>query len=160
MSFVRRLLPVWVTTVIFDGLCASLLGIIGYESTFARVWQGVASTVIGPERAIDRGVGPVLIGLMLHAGVALLWSAVFVAVATSWSGLRARLASPTGALLVAVAYGPLVWLAMSWVIIPIVAGRLPTITVRWWVQVFAHIPFVAWPIVGMTRRAFRSEPAG
>jgi len=36
---------------------------------------------------------------------------------------------------------------MSLVVIPILAHRPPSITVRWWIQWFGHIFFVGIPIV-------------
>jgi uncharacterized membrane protein YagU involved in acid resistance len=43
-------------------------------------------------------------------------------------------------------YGPLVWMTMSLVVIPLLVHRPPAITTRWWIQLFGHIPFVGLPI--------------
>jgi hypothetical protein len=40
---------------------------------------------------------------------------------------------------------------MSLVVIPLLVHRPPTISYRWWVQFFGHIPFVAIPIVASAR---------
>jgi hypothetical protein len=61
-------------------------------------------------------------------------------------------ASPGGALLVATVYGPIIWLVMSLGLIPLLTGRAPTLSYRWWVQVFAHIPFVTLPLVFTARQ--------
>ena len=42
---------------------------------------------------------------------------------------------------------------MSLVVIPLLLHRPPSFTIRWWVQFFGHIPFVALPIVTMIGRA-------
>jgi hypothetical protein len=46
---------------------------------------------------------------------------------------------------------------MSLVVIPLASGRPPSITVRWWIQLFAHIPFVALPIVTVAGRGLNAQ---
>ena len=59
----------------------------------------------------------------------------------------------------AVAYGPIIWLVMSLAVIPLATGRPAAITFRWWVQVFAHVPFVTLPLVfTAARRALGRGP--
>ena len=146
-----RLVPTWLVTAAIDGLFASALVVFAYHSTFTRLWQGVASTVLGPA-AFQGGARTVLLGIVMHFGVALFWSAVFLLLFDSWPWLRRVVATPGGITAVAVVYGPLIWLVMSLAVIPMLTGRPPTFAVRWWVQLFGHIPFVALPIVAMTRR--------
>jgi hypothetical protein len=150
---VRAVLVTWLVTAAWDFLCASALGVFAYGSTFNRFWQGVASVALGPA-ALGMGVRAVAAGLMLHLLVALGWSAVFV-LALAWSpALRRMLARPVTALGVAAVYGPVIWLVMSLAVIPSATGRLPAFGVRWWVQLFAHVPFVALPLVFTARRTF------
>lgn len=149
--FVLELLPVWLVTAVWDGICATALGVLAYGSTAAGVWRGVASTVLGAP-ALTGGAGATAVGLGLHTMVALTWSAVFVAAARMWPALRRTLHGPAGALAVAAVYGPLIWLVMSLVVIPIATGRPPRIGPRWWIQVGAHIPFVSLPLVFTARR--------
>ena len=52
-------------------------------------------------------------------------------------------------LAVAAVYGPIIWMVMSLVIIPLSTHRPPAINIRWWVQFFGHIPFVSLPIVAL-----------
>jgi hypothetical protein len=47
---------------------------------------------------------------------------------------------------------------MSFAVIPLATGRLPALGFRWWVQVFAHVPFVTIPLVFTARRALGVEP--
>ena len=150
-GFVRQLLPGWGVTTVWDGVCATALGVLAYGSTAAGVWQGVASTLLGP-RALTGGAAALAMGLGLHTMVALTWSAVFVTASRIWPALRRTIRTPGGALAVAAAYGPLIWLVMSLVVIPIATGRLPRIGARWWVQVGAHLPFVSIPLVFTARR--------
>jgi hypothetical protein len=159
-SVPAAILVTWLVTAAWDFVCATLLSVVAYGSTVSRLWQGVASTVAGPA-ALTMGARGVAIGLALHLSVALVWSAMFVLAAASIGTLRRAIARPAGALLVAAVYGPLIWLAMSLVVIPVATGRPPAFGSRWWVQFFAHVPFVTIPLVFTARRALsrRSEAA-
>ena len=141
-----RLIRAWLLTAVSDGLFSSVLSVAFYHSTFARLWQGVSSTLLGP-KAIGGGNTPVLIGILMHFGVALGWSTVFLVLAMNSAWIRRVLAAPFGVLRVASVYGPCVWMVMSLAIIPFLLHRPPTFNNRWWVQFFGHIPFVALPIV-------------
>lgn len=46
----------------------------------------------------------------------------------------------------------MIWLVMSLIVIHTATGKMPAFNFRWWVQVFAHIPFVAIPLVFTARR--------
>jgi hypothetical protein len=143
---------------VVDGIFASALNVFAYESTVTQLWQRVASTVLGPV-ALAWGMRSALFGLLLHLGVALAWSTVFLALATASPRLRRLIATPGGVVAVAAVYGPAIWMVMSLVVIPMLTGRAPTIGARWWVQLAGHIPFVALPIVALT--AWREgAPAG
>ncbi|MDB4875294.1 MAG: hypothetical protein JWM41_1740 [Gemmatimonadetes bacterium] len=146
-----RLARAWLLTTVVDGLFSTALNVFAYHSTIAQLWQRVASTLLGPA-ALTGGTRTMLIGLLMHAGVALVWSTVFFGLMTSWPWLRRAVARPSGALEVAVVYGPVVWLVMSLVVIPALTGRPPAINGRWWVQLLGHIPFVALPIVAQWSR--------
>lgn len=148
---VARLIRAGVTTAITDGLFSSVLVMFFYNSTFARLWQGVASTVIGPS-AFDGGSRMVALGLAMHVGVAFAWSAVFLLAFDALPPIRRVAASGSGALALAAIYGPVIWMTMSCLVIPSMTHRPPTIAFRWWVQFFGHIPFVAVPIVMSIRR--------
>jgi len=141
-----RLLRAWLLTALIDGLFSSVLSVFFYHSTVARLWQGVASTLLGPG-AIDGGAQPALIGVLMHFGVALGWSTVFLLLFPRSAWIRGMLASPGGVVKVAAVYGPCIWLAMSLLVIPQLLHRPPVITIRWWVQLIGHFPFVGLPIV-------------
>jgi hypothetical protein len=155
-SFTRMLLPVWVVTAVWDAICATALGVLAYGGTAAGVWRGVASTVLGPA-ALTGGTPALAAGLGLHSMVAFAWAAIFVGAVWEWPALRRTILAPGGALAVAAAYGPLIWLVMSLVVIPLATGRPPRFNLRWWVQIGAHIPFVSLPLVFTARRALMRE---
>lgn len=138
-------------TALSDGLFAVGLHVGIYDSTFARLWQGVASTLLG-RAAFDGGARTTAIGLLMHVGVALGWSALFVGLTERSARVRELLRSPFGVLKAGAIYGPFVWLMMSMVVIPLVMQRAPApVTVRWWIQLVGHISFVGWPLVWAAR---------
>jgi hypothetical protein len=149
-----RLVRAWLVTAIVDALFSSALAVFAYRSTVTRLWQGVASILLGPA-AFEGGARTTLVGLLLHCGVAFGWSAAFLALYLSWPQLRRALASFGGVIAVAALYGPAIWLVMSLVVIPLLSRRPPAFNFRWWVQLVGHIPFVAVPIVAVI-----SRPAG
>jgi len=151
-SALARILQAGLVTGVIDGLFSSVLVVAFYHGTFARLWQGVASVLLGPS-AMQGGTRTTLIGLAMHFGVALGWTAVFVLLADRSRGIRRVLASPFGALKVAAAYGPFIWLVMSMVVIPLLTHRPPKVTFRWWIQLLGHIPFVALPIAALSGSA-------
>lgn len=156
-SFVRVLLPVWLVTAAWDAICASALSLLAYDTSPARLWRGVAATALGPW-VLERGASGVAAGLAVHLTVALTWSAIFVAAVGAWPALRRTIESPGGALAVATAYGPAIWLVMSLVVIPLATGRPPRCGVRWWIQVGAHVPFVTIPLVFTARHVLARRP--
>ena len=160
-SIAAAILVTWLVTAAWDFVCATMLSVFAYGSTFSRLWQGVASTVLGPA-ALTMGVRGVAAGLGLHLLVALTWSALFVAAVAASAALRRALVRPAGAMAVATVYGPVIWLVMSLVVIRLATGRPGAFGFRWWVQIFAHVPFVTLPLVFTARRALglaAHEPA-
>ena len=147
-----RLLRAGLLTGISDGLFSSALSVFAYGSTVTRLWQGVASTVLGIE-AFNGGLATASLGLFMHFCVAFGWSSVFLALVTRSARLRDVLMSRNGVLTVAAVYGPFVWLVMSLVVIPLATARPPAINARWWVQLIGHFPFVGLPIVASISRA-------
>jgi hypothetical protein len=148
-----RLLRAGLLTGVSDGLFSSVLAVFFYHSTEARLFQGVASVLLGP-RALTGGLPTALVGVAMHFGVAFGWSAVFLAIEAASPGIGRVLESRFGFLPIAAVYGPFVWLVMSFGVIPLLTHRPPKIGVRWWVQWIGHFPFVGIPIVAsIARRA-------
>jgi hypothetical protein len=133
-------------TGVTDGLFSSMLSIAFYHSTVTRLFQGVAATLLG-RAAFDGGYETAALGVLMHFGVALGWSAVFLGLFDRSAWLRRVLGSLYGEWKVASVYGPFVWMVMSLLVIPLLVHRPPMITARWWVQLIGHIVFVGLPIV-------------
>ncbi len=132
-------------TAVTDGLFSSVLSAVFYGSTVARLFQGVAATLLGPG-AFDGGFPTAALGVLMHIGVAFGWSAVFLFLVKRSAWLRSLLSSRNGVLKAASLYGPMVWLVMSLVVIPALTHRPPALGVRWWIQLVGHFPFVGIPI--------------
>jgi hypothetical protein len=151
-----RLLRAGLLTGVTDGLFACVLALWFYHSTVTRLWQGVASVLLG-KSALDGGMTTAWIGVLMHFGVAFTWSAVFLFLFTRSSWIRSVVASRNGVIKVASVYGPFIWMAMSLLVIRLLVHRPPSITVRWWVQLIGHIPFVGLPIVWSIGRGARDQ---
>jgi hypothetical protein len=140
-----------------DGLWAIVLTLI-YARSLARLWQGIAATVFG-ERMFDGGASTVLLGVLMHFGVAFAWTALFLLLVTRSAWLRSVLDSPHGVLKVAAVYGPVIWIVMSAIVIPLLTHRPLVITGRWWIQLAGHVVFVGLPIVWSIWHSSRSTAA-
>ena len=145
-----RLVRAGLLTGITDGLFSSVLNVVAYRSTVTRLFQGVASTLLGNE-AFDGGTSTAMVGVLMHLGVAFAWSAVFLFLVLRSRWIRDLLASAYGPAKVGALYGPFVWIAMSLAVIPLLVHRPRTIGARWWVQLIGHIPFVGIPIAVASR---------
>ena len=146
-----HLLQAGLLTALIDGVFASVSSLF-YGSTPTRVFQGVASTILGPS-ALQGGGRTALIGVVMHVGVAFWWSAIFLVIVMRSSSIRRALQSAGGRIRIAAVYGPSIWLVMSLAVIPLLVHRPPSITGRWWIQLLGHIPFVGVPIVMSIARA-------
>ena len=149
---IRRFLRAGFATAIVDGLFSSVLSAFFYGSTVARLWQGVASVPLGKE-ALEGGLFTALVGVGLHVFVAFSWSAAFLLLVLRSARVRAILDSRFGPAKVAAVFGPLVWVVMSCVVIPVFVHRPPSITPRWWIQFFGHAVFVGLPMALAIRGA-------
>jgi len=148
-SALSRLLLAGLVTGIADGLFSSVLSVAFYGSTVARLFRGVASVLLGPD-ALQGGTRTALIGILMHFGVAFAWSAVFLILYECSQWIRSQ-----RVIVLAAIYGPLVWMVMSLIVIPLLAHRPPSITIRWWIQFFGHMLFVGFPIAAIISRGER-----
>jgi hypothetical protein len=152
-----RLAAAGLLTGVVDGTWAIVLTLI-YGRSLTRLWQGIAATAFG-DRMFDGGAPTVLLGVLMHFGVAFAWSALFLLLVTRSAWLRSVLDSPYGVLEVAAVYGPMIWIVMSVVVIPLLTRRPVAITGRWWIQLAGHVVFVGLPIVWSIWRGSRSVTA-
>ena len=90
-----RLVRAGLLTAITDGIFACALSVFAYGSTVVRLWQGVASTLLGKE-AFEGGTATAMVGVLMHIGVAFGWSAVFIFLVLRSRWVRDLLASSYG----------------------------------------------------------------
>jgi hypothetical protein len=151
-SFGSALVKTWLFVAVSDACFASATGVlIAPYASPARVFKGVASVLFGKDM-LAGGAGAALTGLAMHFGVALFWSALFVTAVRNSSVLSRAIASWPTAILVASIYGVSIWLIMTWIVIPSMVHRPPNLSVKYWVQLVGHIPFVVMPMVLVNRR--------
>lgn len=140
---------------LLDGLFAIFLYVVRGTTTIERLFQGIASALIGPA-AYRGGATTFALGVALHLTVALAWSVIFL-LALRGSRLVPRMLEwRFGALDVALWFGPLVYVVMSMALIPLFTHRVPPITLNWVIVLLGHIPFVGLPIALIVGRASRT----
>jgi predicted permease len=154
---ISRLLRAGLLTGVTDGLFASILAMMFYHSTVTRLFQGVASVLLG-KQAFEGGTPTALLGVLMHFGVAFGWSAVFLFLVIRLGWVRGLMSSRYGVVKVASLYGPFIWMVMSLAVIPLLLHRPPVINVRWWIQLIGHFPFVGIPIVASIGRDSAGPP--
>jgi|ERR1700730_6299444 len=108
-----RLLRAGLLTGITDGLFSSILATAFYQSTVTRLFQGVASTLLGKE-AFAGGTPTALFGVLMHFGVAFGWSAAFLFLVMRLRWIRSFLSSRYGMVKVAALYGAFIWMVSRW----------------------------------------------
>ena len=146
----QRLLRATLLVGVSDACFAMVSGWLMRATPPARVWQGVASVLLG-KPALDGGAAMVALGVVMHFGVAFTWSAVLLAVVQRSYRVRAILDSEYGPLKVASVMGPLIWLVMSVIVMPSFTGRAVSFTSYWLVQLVGHVVFVALPMAWAIR---------
>src|SRR5262245_11513755 len=143
-----RLVRAGLLTAVIDGLFSGVLAQFFYGSTAERLFQGVASVPLGTDVMNVGARTAAAIGIGIHVCVAFAWSAIFLFGFMRLAWIRRTLEEPYGVFKIAALYGPLVWLVMSFVVVPLFPPhRYPQNWTRWWIQVIGHAPFVGLPIV-------------
>ncbi|MEP6835405.1 MAG: hypothetical protein ABJB74_18615 [Gemmatimonas sp.] len=141
-------------TGVTDGAFSSILAVFFYGSTVTKLFQGVAAVVIGAPAATEGGTKTAALGWLIHFCVAFTWSTVFLLMYNQLATLRGFVQSVPGKLIAAAVYGPLIWMVMSFLVIPTLVHRPTTVTYKWWIQFVGHAPFVALPmILAIARRS-------
>ena len=150
----RRILAAALLVALLDGLAAvTFYAWILHVTTPTRIFQGIASALVGPA-AFEGGLPMILLGLLMHTGVALGWSTVYAITWSRWPALRALTGSTRGAVLVGVAYGPAVWFCMRFLILPLTHAYLQPVTSwRFLAMIGIHMIAVGTPIALLLRQA-------
>ena len=114
-----------------------------------RVFQSVARGLLGPA-AFEGEWRTALLGLLLHTAIAFGWTLLFLLALAGWPGLRERVSTRRGALLVGLLYGAAVWILMDGLVLPLSRAQPTPPTALWfWLQLLTHPFLVGLPIVGV-----------
>jgi hypothetical protein len=131
-------------------LAIALYVVVLHRTTVPRIFQGIASVLLGPA-AFKGGAPTIAVGVAMHFGVALAWSVVLLTLIRGSATVRRTLASRYGALRVAAWFGPLVYVTMTIVVIPLFTHRMPKFDTVWLTVLLGHIPFVGLPMAAILR---------
>ena len=136
-----------------DGLFAIALGVWWrHRTTYAGVFQGIASNLIGPT-AMQGGARTALLGLAIHFFIATTWAAIFILAARRLGWLSRMLTTTRGAIVAGLLFGPLVWVVMDYVVIQLTQGRhTPATLPIFWILLVGHAFVVGLPIALIARR--------
>lgn len=117
----------------------------------ARVWRFVAGGALG-KGAATGGSAVVAVGLLFHFVIAIGWTALFFVAARA---LRLPLRTVPQALGIGAAYGFLVWLAMSFVVVPLskIGSRPLQLNAPTVVMILIHVVVIGGSIGLLARRA-------
>ena len=125
---------------ILDATAASLQAGLTLKVTPQRVFQGVASGLLGP-RALEVGAGTAILGLALHFLIALIISTIYVLAAQR---LPFLLDHP---LLAGGFYGIVVYLVMFYAVLPLSRRAKRPFNLKFALtQLVIHIVIIGWSI--------------
>jgi hypothetical protein len=125
---------------ILDAAAASLQAAVTLKVKPQRVFQGVASGLLGP-RALEAGAGTAILGLALHFLIALIISTIYILAAQRLSFL---LNHP---LIAGGLYGIAVYLVMFYIVLPLSRGAKRPFNLNFALtQLVIHIVIVGWSI--------------
>jgi hypothetical protein len=136
---------------IADGLAASTSAYLSSGVTPDRVFQYVASGVVGIE-AFKGGMPMVVLGILFHFFIALSFTAFFYALASRRKSLFDKV------LLTGVVYGIFTWLVMNFVVVPL--SQIPASEFNLhqvFIGLLIHIFVIGIPIVWLTKQHFRKS---
>jgi hypothetical protein len=139
------LLAAVVVGVLDMGMAMTFWGLHGVSPV--RVLQSVASGLLGPG-ASDGGQTSALLGLLLHLSIACLMVLAYdlVALRLRWLVRRPALAGPL--------YGVVLYLVMTWVVVPLSAAPHAAASPGWTVaSVLSHVLLVGLPCALFVRAA-------
>lgn len=154
--------PPALNTIVFGGLLVGIFDML-FAFTFyglilgvppLRIFQSVASGVLGRPTATTGGVKTFLLGLFLHFVVATCIASVFYLVARLVP-LVIRYAVVSGLL-----YGMIAYLGMKFIVVPLSAiggrGQLPRLPI-FLTEIIGHAVLVGLPLALLARRSARGN---
>ena len=132
----------------FGAIAHSL--IIRGQARPIAIFQGIASVLLG-EEAMSGGLATASLGLLMHFCVALTWASVYGLIYSRWGWLRTTTRSTAGAVAVGFVFGPIVWLMMRFVVLPVLTETGPVKLGSFLLMVVVHMLCVGLPIASIVR---------
>ncbi len=121
------------------------------KTTVLRIWQSVATGLLGRD-AYQGGLPTALLGGLLHFTIAMTWTGIYWQAYRHWPALRRRVRSGGGAIAVGFLVGPLIWLTMDFLVLPL--SRANAVSIQawpFWVNLLQHGVMVGTPMALIVR---------
>lgn len=120
--------------------------------TVQELAQSIATGLLG-NAAYDGGAGTAVLGLALHSMIALVWTLIFFLLTTRLQGLRRLVSTMRGRVLAGLAWGPIIWLLMDFVVLPLSRARpTPTSSPTFYINLLQHALMIGLPMAVMLGR--------
>ena len=114
--------------------------------TVEQLAQSIATGVLG-RAAFDGGARTALLGLVLHLTIACGWTLIFFVVTARVPVLRSLVATMRGRVLAGLVWGPIVWLLMDFVVLPLSLARpTPTSSPTFYINLLQHALMIGLPM--------------
>jgi hypothetical protein len=115
------------------------------------VFQSIAAGLLGRD-AFQGGPAAAALGAVLHVFIAYAWTCIFFAAVRSWEGLRRAVRTTTGAAVVGLVFGMIIWVVMDLVVLKLSRARsLPPSNPRFWINLAQHAVMIGLPVVLIVR---------
>jgi hypothetical protein len=121
--------------------------------TTEQLFHSISAGLLGREAASAGGTKTAVLGAILHVVIAFLWTTGFFLAVRASTTLRRWLSTTSGAVLVGLAFGVVVYLGMNFVVVPFSrTGRgMPHMTVAFFVNLVQHMVMVGLPVALIIR---------
>lgn len=121
------------------------------KTTVMRIWQSIATGLLGRD-AYQGGLPTAVLGGLLHFTIAMTWAGIYGQAYQHWPALRRQVRSAGGAIAVGFLLGPLIWLTMDFVVLPLSrATPVPVHAWPFWANLLQHGVMVGTPIALVVR---------
>lgn len=115
--------------------------------TLEQLAQTIATGLLG-KAAFQGGIATAIAGGLLHLTVAFTWTMIFYALVRLVPDLGRRLATRAGRVTVGLLWGPVIWLVMDLVVLPLSRARpTPVSSPHFYINLVQHALMVGLPMV-------------
>ena len=145
---IRRIAAAALAVAALDFLYVTVVfAVILKRTTLERLAQSIATGVLG-KAAFEGGAGTVVLGLVLHLFIAFCWTLIFYVASRRIGWLRGWVSTRTGRIRTGLLYGPVIWLAMDLVVLPLSrAGAVPVTRPFFYIHLVQHALMIGLPMV-------------